>query len=109
MSDAAKLISQIEADGIVLSPTERGTIKAKGNRAKLAQWVPILRERKPEILRELSVIASIFEVTVDGVTFIAISPGSVPLANFERTQRDKFGKRLDCIGLRSRLYRRGLT
>ena len=106
MSDTAQLISEIQADGIHLAATERGTIKAKGDKEKLARWVPILRERKPDILRELSVTMSIFDVMVDGTVITVIAPGNVSVASLEKNALARFGAgRLQGVRLRNRVHR----
>lgn len=106
MSDVAQLISEIQADGLHLTLTDHGTIRAKGNRERLAYWVPILRQRKPDILRALSRPAVIpggahttprprvsrFRVTVEGsLPFPYIVPGGCTLAEAGQALRRKFG------------------
>ena len=48
------LVKQIQADGIRLSKTERGTIKVAGKSENISRWIPAIKEHKPEILDELS-------------------------------------------------------
>ena len=102
------LLTQIQADGLHLTLKD-GMIKARGPGVVLDRWLPVLREHKPEIVRELSVVTTTFNVTVDGTTFIAIAPGRPSLSDFERIVSREFGDRLQSVEFRSRVYRGGAT
>jgi len=43
------IINQAKADGVQLSRSGRGTVKATGDAAAVDKWLPILRDRKAEI------------------------------------------------------------
>ena len=45
-----ELLHQLEASGLQLSVTDRGTIRAVGDVASLEKWSPTIRERKTELL-----------------------------------------------------------
>jgi hypothetical protein len=59
---AVVLIQAASSDGLRLSLTPAGTIKAIGPRNALARWTPTLREHKAELIEELSQAASAFSV-----------------------------------------------
>ena len=49
----ATIIKQAHADGVTLALSPVGTIKAAGNSEAVNRWLPIIRERKAELLDEL--------------------------------------------------------
>ena len=49
----ATIIKQAQADGVMLALSPSGTIKAVGKGEAVTRWLPILRERKAELLDEL--------------------------------------------------------
>ncbi len=49
----AAIIKEATADGVNLTLSGTGTIKASGDQAAINRWVPILREHKPGILAVL--------------------------------------------------------
>lgn len=51
---ALALITEAAADGVLLVLSADGTVKARGDSAKVAEWAPRLRERKTEIAATLS-------------------------------------------------------
>jgi len=57
------LIQAASSDGLRLSLTHAGTIKAVGPRDALARWTPALREHKSKLIEELSKAASAFSVS----------------------------------------------
>ena len=89
MITARELICKVEADGIHLQPTERGTLKAGGSRELINRWVPVLRKRKSELLRELR-RPRIYRLVVDGKELTAISQDT--MAVFQVDVESKFGK-----------------
>jgi len=50
----AAIIKEAMADGVNLSLTPSGTIKAIGEAVAVNRWLPLLREHKPEILAVLA-------------------------------------------------------
>jgi hypothetical protein len=51
----AALIRKAQADGVRLALSPAGTIKATGDRAALARWLPTIREHKEGIVQALKV------------------------------------------------------
>ena len=51
----AAIIRQAQADGVTLALSPAGTIKAIGNGEAVSRWLPLIRERKAEVLAELKV------------------------------------------------------
>jgi hypothetical protein len=49
----ATLIKEAAADGVILSLTLAGAVKASGDRAAVTRWIPAVRGRKPEIIKAL--------------------------------------------------------
>ncbi len=49
----AEIIDHAAADGVAVTLTSTGTIKARGNQHAVARWLPIIRTHKSELL-ELS-------------------------------------------------------
>ncbi len=49
----AAIIKQASADGVTLTPTTAGTIKAIGDKAAVERWLPVIREHKPGIVAAL--------------------------------------------------------
>ena len=47
------LIEQAKSDGVKFSLSEMGTLKLAGENEIVHQWVPIIREHKPEIIQTL--------------------------------------------------------
>ncbi len=47
------LIQDATRDGLVLTPTETGALRIQGPKMARAKWMPILKERKAEVLAEL--------------------------------------------------------
>jgi hypothetical protein len=54
----ATIIREAQADGVRLALSPAGTIKVAGGRAALARWLPVIRERKAEIIAALEAGAS---------------------------------------------------
>jgi post-segregation antitoxin (ccd killing protein) len=50
----ATLLSAARADGVDLTLTAAGAIKAAGRQAAVARWLPEIRQHKPELLRLLA-------------------------------------------------------
>lgn len=112
MSDTAELITRLEADGLRLSLADRDTLEVEGDRDRLAHWVPILREHKPDILRVLARPRVLpgdahttprprvtrYEVTVEGYRpFILIDTHGRGLAEQRRILSAKFGDRFQQV------------
>lgn len=51
----ATIIQRSKADGISLFLTASGAIKAGGDQAKIAKWMPVIREQKAAIITALRV------------------------------------------------------
>jgi hypothetical protein len=51
----ATIIREAQAGGVKLALSPAGTIKASGDRAALERWLPVIRERKAEIIDVLKV------------------------------------------------------
>ena len=49
----AAIIRQAQADGVTLALSPAGSIKATGNGDAVSRWLPVIRERKAEVLAEL--------------------------------------------------------
>jgi hypothetical protein len=49
----ATIIQQAQADGLILRLSKAGTLKAEGQQAALARWLPVLRQHKPQLLAAL--------------------------------------------------------
>jgi hypothetical protein len=49
----AAIIQEAAVDGVMLAKTPAGTLKATGNQAAVARWLPVLRENKSGILAAL--------------------------------------------------------
>jgi len=49
----AAIIRQAQADGVTLALSSAGSIKATGNGEAVNRWLPLIRERKAEVLAEL--------------------------------------------------------
>ncbi len=47
------IIKKAAAEGVVLTPTPAGTIKATGSGDAVNRWLPLIREHKPGILAAL--------------------------------------------------------
>jgi hypothetical protein len=54
----ATLITQAEEDGVHLALSDTGTLKASGYKARIAKWLPIIRERKVGIVAVLAFAAN---------------------------------------------------
>lgn len=50
---AATLLSDLEAQGIELTLTERGTLRYRGDKAVMDYWLPEIRNHKSELIRLL--------------------------------------------------------
>lgn len=48
-----ELITAAASDGVTLSLSEQGTIKAAGDAAAVKKWTPVIRARKTEIVAAL--------------------------------------------------------
>ena len=46
----ATIIKQAKADGVSLALSQTGSIKAIGNEQAITRWIPLIRERKAELL-----------------------------------------------------------
>jgi hypothetical protein len=53
----ATLIREAQSDGVMLSLSLAGTIKARGDRAAVDRWLPMIRDRKVEIIDALKISA----------------------------------------------------
>ncbi len=49
----AAIIKKAQADGVMLVLSATGTIKAAGSSEAVNRWLPVIRERKAELLDEL--------------------------------------------------------
>ena len=49
----AAIIQKVAEDGVTLTATPSGSIKACGNGDAVSRWLPIIREHKPKILEAL--------------------------------------------------------
>lgn len=58
------IIQQAASDGVNLTLTLAGTIKATGEDVTLARWLPIIREHKPSILLALHQAANCAGITL---------------------------------------------
>ncbi|MHB8549341.1 MAG: hypothetical protein ACYDAZ_09295 [Thermoplasmataceae archaeon] len=47
------LIQDAARDGLILAPTETGTLRVHGPKAAITKWAPILKEHKAELLAAL--------------------------------------------------------
>ena len=54
MSALQTILKRAAADGVELSVTPSGTVKARGSQDAVKRWVPILREHKPELFAALT-------------------------------------------------------
>jgi hypothetical protein len=52
--NSSELIQQARSDGVGLALTADGTLKARGNRAIVNRWLPVIRENKAELLSLLT-------------------------------------------------------
>jgi hypothetical protein len=82
----ATIIREAQADGVRLALSPAGTIKVTGNKAALERWLPVIRERKAEIIAALKVGAG--DTARAGVTaaepFEPVNtPPSAPLTPYE--------------------------
>ena len=50
----AQIINTAEQDGVRLALSAAGTLKASGDEVRIAYWLPVIREHKPEIIAFLS-------------------------------------------------------
>ena len=53
----ATLIREAQSDGVMLSLSLAGNIKASGDRAAVDRWLPMIRDRKAEIIDALKISA----------------------------------------------------
>lgn len=53
--NAADLIERISSEGVALSLGTQGNIKALGQQEVIHRWLPVLRDRKPDIVHALNV------------------------------------------------------
>src|SRR5215212_3859646 len=51
---AATVLSRVAADGVTLTLTPTGTIKARGTEAAVKRWLPVIRENKAKLLEALN-------------------------------------------------------
>lgn len=49
-------IQKAAADGVILTLASDGSIKASGRKAALSQWLPVIRERKAELVEALRLV-----------------------------------------------------
>lgn len=49
-------IQRAAADGVMLALSPDGSIKASGRKAVLNQWLPVIRERKAELVEALRLV-----------------------------------------------------
>lgn len=63
----ATLLRQLEADGVRLTLTPAGTLKAAGEQSAISRWLPVLRERKTEILTALADLAPDIQDFIDDI------------------------------------------
>lgn len=57
-----KIIAMAEKDGICLSLTTAGKVKAIGNEAMLSKWLPTIKEFKLELIKSLRAKTKEFEL-----------------------------------------------
>lgn len=50
----AQIIEEAMADGVNIAVSTSGTIKATGDQAAVSRWLPIIRERKSDIIAMLT-------------------------------------------------------
>ena len=49
----AAIIQKVTEDGVTLTATPSGSIKASGDSVAVSRWLPVIRENKPNILAAL--------------------------------------------------------
>lgn len=49
-------IQKAAADGVILALASDGNIKANGSKAALNRWLPVIRERKAELIKVLRLV-----------------------------------------------------
>ena len=54
----ATVIREAHVDGVILTVSDTGTLKANGDEAAVSRWLPAIREHKAEIIDALKVVAS---------------------------------------------------
>lgn len=64
------IIKEAQADGVRLTVSPIGTIKATGDGATIRRWLPAIRERKSEIVEALGAVAKPPALTAEGETAI---------------------------------------
>jgi hypothetical protein len=47
------IVTELRNAGVRLTPGENGSVRVTGNKAALERWMPVLRERKAEIIAAL--------------------------------------------------------
>jgi hypothetical protein len=72
MTPAAIIRLALE-DGLTLAVTQSGGIKARGKRASISRWLPVIRERKPDIIVALQA-ANDAERPNKSVEFFSFTP-----------------------------------
>ena len=50
----ASILNQSAADGVILSLSASGTLKANGNQEYVDKWLPLIRDHKPALVALLS-------------------------------------------------------
>ena len=56
----AAIIQKVTEDGVTLTATPSGSIKARGDSDAVSRWVPIIRQNKPNILAALQDAEKVF-------------------------------------------------
>ena len=51
--NAAEMIEQVAAEGVILALSQTGTIKATGDQSAVDKWLPMIRDYKLAIVCEL--------------------------------------------------------
>lgn len=47
------ILTELQADGVTVSLTDRGTVRASGPEAVVARWLPVIREQRATIITAL--------------------------------------------------------
>jgi hypothetical protein len=50
----AMILNQSAADGVILSLSASGTLKANGDKKQVDKWLPVIRDHKPALVALLS-------------------------------------------------------
>jgi hypothetical protein len=96
----ATIIREAQADGVRLTLSPSGTIMVAGDKAVLGRWLPVLRERKAEIIAALSAMirkrdtgslaTAIFAIPATAAVTSSLSPGLWSKARDNLPPTEKF-------------------